>query len=396
MALLEDETMTAMTASTIATLSHADAARDARAFELALRARFLEREEEIRGLLLAAIARANILLLGPPGTAKSALTTAFSDALGWSSFVRLMGRTTVAEEVFGPWSLSALENDRFERVTAGYLPTAQVVFLDEVFKANSAILNALLTALNERMFDQGPARISIPLEIAVGASNEYAQDDGLAALYDRFLVRFWVDYLKSESSFEAMLLAESGPALRLDREVIEVLRAEAARVDLSKVIPVITKIRAELARGPAIAASDRRWRQSLSLVRASAALDGRSVATPKDLAVLADCLWDRHEQRAAILAIVTAHRSPALAKVVEIRGLAQAEVDKLPSLGALRAAEIPAAGTAIGQLRKFIGEARAIAAQDDVQDPEVAEEIAKIEGIARQLAAAITKAASGV
>lgn len=388
--------MTAMTANTIAPLSLADAARDARAFEIALRGRFLEREPEIRGLLLAAVAKANILLLGPPGTAKSALTTAFSDALGWSSFIRLMGRTTVAEEVFGPWSLSALENDRFERVTAGYLPTAQVVFLDEVFKANSAILNALLTALNERMFDQGPARIAIPLEIAVGASNEYAQDDGLAALYDRFLVRFWVDYLRSESSFEAMLLAESGPALRLDREVIEVLRAEAARVDISKVIPVITTIRAELAREHGIAASDRRWRQSLSLIRASAVLDGRSIATPKDLSVLADCLWERHEQRDQILAVVTAHRSPALAKVVEIRGLAQAEVAKLPSLGALRAAEIPAAGTAIGQLRRFIGEARAIAAQDDVQDPEVAEEIAKIEGIARQLAAAITKAASGV
>ena len=382
--------MTATQPETVS-LTLDQAADAARSFERGLRARFFEREPEIRGLLLAMIARCNVLLLGPPGGAKTDLATTFAGGLGWSTFVRLMGRTTVPEEVFGPFSLRGLEGDRYERVTAGYLPEAQLCVMDEIFKANSAILNALLTALNERAFDQGPTRIAIPLEVCVGASNEYPSEDGLAAIYDRFLLRFWTGYLKSESSFEAMLLSSGAPVAPIDREVVEVLRAAAATVDVSRVISLVVTIRGELARDKGIVASDRRWRQALALVRASAVLDGRTVAAPRDLAVLADCLWDRHEQRDAILAVVTKHRSPALARVTEIHALAQAEIGKLPNLSTLKADEIGKAGNTIAELKKFLGEARAIAEGEDEKDPDVEETIGKIVALGAELREAINK-----
>lgn len=391
--------MTPTTGTAIA-LSLTDAAEAARAFETELRARFLEREGEIRGLLLAAVARCNLLLLGPPGTAKSALTIAFADALGWSSFVRLLGKTTVPEELFGPYSLAGLENDRFERVIAGYLPTSQVVFLDEVFKANSAILNALLTALNERAFDQGNKRIGIPLEVAVGASNEYPSEDGLAALYDRFLLRFWTDYLKSETSFQEMLVAGSLPAAQLDRSVVEVLRTAADGVDVSKVVPLVVKIRGELSREGGVVVSDRRWRQAMALVRASAVLDGRTVASPRDLSVLADCLWDRREQRDVILATATKHRSPALARCTEILKLATDEMGKLPNLSTLKIQDVAKAGNGVETLKRFVNEANGIAAAEVAEmgeaDPEVAETIGKIEALGKSLREAINRAMTRV
>lgn len=383
--------MTTTTTTTAISLTDASAAMAA--FEAGLRARFLERADEIRGMILGLIARQNVLLLGPPGTAKSALTTAFSDALGWRAFVRLMGRTTVPEEVFGPFSLSALENDRYERCVDGYLPTAQVAFLDEVFKANSAILNSLLTALNERAFDQGPARISIPLELAIGASNEYPQDDGLAALYDRFLVRFWVDYLRSEDGFSALLLAEDQGPLTLDPGVVDALRAAARGVDVAPVVPVIVKIRSELSQESGITVSDRRWRQSLSLVRAAAALDGRTVAHPRDLSVLADCLWDRHEQRAPILATVIKFRSPVLAKVTAIHALAEEAVASLPSLSTISLRDLDAAGKALDAIERHLREARSIMADEgSALDVDAAEVVAKIGKLGDRVADAVTSA----
>ncbi|MCA9538450.1 MAG: AAA family ATPase, partial [Myxococcales bacterium] len=180
----------------------------------ALRARFVERDALIDAALCALVCGQHLLIIGPPGTAKSQLATALCEALeGATGFQWLLTRFTTPEELFGPISLKGLEEDRYVRLTAGKLPTAQIVFLDEVFKASSAILNALLTVLNERRFHNDARAEPVPLITLIGASNELPdEDDELQALYDRFLVRVMVDYVEADYRFVKLLtLGEPGP-----------------------------------------------------------------------------------------------------------------------------------------------------------------------------------------
>ena len=144
---------------------------------------------QVRLLLLAAMAGEHILLIGPPGTAKSEVGRRLSKLISGSYFERLLTRFSVPEELFGPLSMRALEDDKYVRQTRGYLPEAEVAFIDEIFKANSAILNTLLTLVNERLFDNGSTRVRVPLLTTVAASNELPESEELDALYDRFLVR---------------------------------------------------------------------------------------------------------------------------------------------------------------------------------------------------------------
>ena len=137
----------------------------------------VERDVEVRLLLLAALCGEHILYLGPPGTAKSELGRRLSRLSRGIFFERLLTRFSVPEELFGPLSMRALERDEYLRMTEGYLPSASVAFIDEIFKANSAILNTLLTILNERLFDNGTQRNKVPLLCLVGASNEMPESE---------------------------------------------------------------------------------------------------------------------------------------------------------------------------------------------------------------------------
>lgn len=167
------------------------------------------RRDHARMLLLAAMAGENAILFGPPGTAKSLLARRLKDCFADDVryFECLLTKFSMPEEVFGPVSLKGLEKDIFRRVYDRYMPGAGVAFIDETFKANSAILNSMLTILNEREFDTGNERVKVPLRCVVGASNEMPKEAELEALYDRFIIRMRVDRLQDEEQLAQFLTA---------------------------------------------------------------------------------------------------------------------------------------------------------------------------------------------
>ncbi|WP_243855501.1 AAA family ATPase [Aquabacterium sp. A08] len=293
----------------------------------------LQRDVAARCLLLATLAGEHLLLLGPPGTAKSELARRLHRRLpGTRYFERLLTRFTVPEELFGPLSLRALEDDRYERLTDGYLPQAEVAFLDEVFKANSAILNTLLGLLHERQFDNGTLRQPVPLLCLVGASNEWPQDDGLQAFYDRFLLRVPVAPV-DDAHFHALLLAPpptpadapsaTGPGALHPAE-LDALRAQAQAVELpADVLDRLRQAR-QRCRDQDTPVSDRRWRQLAGLLKVQAASRGDRAVNAWDLWVLPFVLPHRPDDTAAWAA--TFFTDVAQAEALDTTGL-QAAVD---------------------------------------------------------------------
>ena len=288
---------------------------------------FLERAALIDGALTALLSRHHVLIIGPPGTAKSMLADELCRRLeGGRYFQWLLTKFTTPEELFGAVSLQALERDEYRRVTTFKLPEAHIAFLDEVFKANSSILNALLTVVNERRFHNGREIAAVPLITLFAASNELPEDDELQALYDRFLLRFVVRYIDEDFRFLKML--QGRPPETYTTLGLEGLQAAQAEVQAVPVPDTIYRVLVDLRRelgGRQWVASDRRYRQSIDLLRAHAYLHGRATVTEEDVFFLEHVLWrepsDHAEVKAAIHRLLRGYLDDAKALLFQTREL---------------------------------------------------------------------------
>ena len=284
---------------------------------------FMEREEIVRGLLVTAIARGNMLILGAPGAAKTAIAETLSRQLGGNFFSRLLTKVSAPEELFGPLSLKALENDQYKRVTKGKLPEADVAVIDEVFKCNSSVLNTLLPIMNERVyFDDSSTPKPIPLQVLVGLSNELP-DGGvngeLAALWDRFDLKYTVDYVKDERNFATMLKLSNGkPSTTISLQELQSAQQQAEQVNISDdTINALVRLWKEL-KSQCFIISDRRFRNCLRFLKAHAWLEGRNVVADDDIAILSNMLWTDPEQIKQSKKIVMGFANPLAVKANEI------------------------------------------------------------------------------
>jgi MoxR-like ATPase len=286
----------------------------------------IEREAQSRCLVLSALCGEHLLFIGPPGTAKSELARRLHRIVGGRYFERLLTRFTVPEELFGPLSLAALDEGRYERDIDGYLPTASIAFLDEVFKANSAILNALLTLLNEREFDQGAARIVTPLVSVVAASNEVPDEEALRAFFDRFLFRCMVAPVSDESFGRLLERIDRPPGdgPRLSVSELAAAQAHAQRVAVPEAVrTALFELRALLATH-AIEVSDRRWVRIVRALRVAALANGREQIGIVDLCVAPFLVCERPDQAtlvedwfAALLGAAQAVTPERLGRIVD-------------------------------------------------------------------------------
>ncbi|MBI0582720.1 MAG: AAA family ATPase [Methanomassiliicoccus sp.] len=266
---------------------------------------FKEREDEIAGSLLAMISGEHVLFIGPPGTAKSMLAREMCKCIeGGNFFYYLLTRFTTPDEIFGPLSLSSLQADIFSRKVDGYLPTANVSFLDEIFKANSSILNSLLTILNERKYHNGSEILDVPLFSVFGASNELPEEnESLEALYDRFLFRYYVGYVQDETNFVELIMGHAedfSPSVRLTIDEITDLQRGAVNVSIDDdVLESVVALRREF-RSNGVTVSDRRWKKMLWVLRVASCSLGRKSVDKTMLPLLQHMLWNRPEERTTI------------------------------------------------------------------------------------------------
>lgn len=259
--------------------------------------------------LLSILSGENMILVGPPGTAKSEISRRLREILADSGsetyFEYLFTKFTTPEEIFGPLSIKQLQNDKFERNTEGYMPSSRIVFLDEIFKANSSILNTLLTILNERVFHNGLKREKTPLISLIGASNELPfENDELTALYDRFLIRAVVGYVSDDEIEELLDIKETDmeiPAeIKFTESDLNEIKNESEKVRVTSGIKrTIMQIRQEynkiFAEDNHEIISDRKLVKMVKLLKVSAYLNGRDKVDFSDLMLLTNCLWNNPE-----------------------------------------------------------------------------------------------------
>lgn len=273
---------------------------------------FVERSQEVAIIRNALISGQNIAFIGLPGTGKSAIITAISNSINspsgdFKKFQYLISKTTTPEELLGQWSLKEMKADRMVRKYENKLGDCKFAFLDEVFKCNSATLNSLLTILNERQLDIGDGvRINVPLELVIGASNEYPTDKTLQALWDRWVFRYEVLPVQSEHGFARMFQDENLGVVQAElnwKDVLQIRKKAQAIVIDDGVMAVLQELRAQLM-AKKIAPSMRKWRKCATILTAEAAINNRSRIEREDFAILSHVLWDLPQQAKIVWQII--------------------------------------------------------------------------------------------
>jgi MoxR-like ATPase len=296
----------------------------------------LEREETVAVALLAALSGQNTFLYGPPGTAKSLISRRIACAFEQPAYFEyLMNRFSTPEEVFGPVSIKALKEDRYLRKTESYLPQAEFAFLDEIWKSSPAILNTLLTLINEHTFKNGDKVEPVPLKALIAASNETPPaNQGLEALFDRFIVRLMVAPIANVQNFEQLLNSRPGSAevavpadARIRAGEWNEWRERIHAVTLSpETVTIIHLIRGKLEAQRdtlGVYVSDRRWQRAAYLMRAAAFFNGRAQTNHSDALLLQHCLWTQQDNHAAVKKVV----EDAVREVGFESGISLAELD---------------------------------------------------------------------
>lgn len=338
-------------------------------------AAMIERGDEIDAALVALVAGEHLLLVGPPGTGKSMLCDMVSAVVDGERFTYLLTKFTAPEELFGPISLKGLQEDRYERITTGKFPRADVAFLDEIFKSSSAILNSLLKVLNERVYDAGTGPAAVPLKLCIAASNEWPGGEGaaeLSALFDRFVIRRTVKPVSSAAGKQRLRFGPDAPPVtaRITVAELEQARTEARALAWSdEAMDTFDAIIRELNR-EGIFPGDRREKKAVRICQAAAWLDGATQVEREHLEVLADVLWDSpDEQPKKAAVIVTKAANPS---GFQINSLMMEAEQIIVAVDTRSLAKVTEAAQKLGEITRklsaFRSHPRAAKAEKSIQD----------------------------
>lgn len=274
--------------------------------EAELNNEFVERNELIKIMLLSIVTSSNLLMLGPPGTAKSQISRAMCNRIDNSNFFEwLLNKSSDPAELLGTFSIKGMENDQFKRMTAGKLPEANIAFIDEVYKCNSPTLNALLSIMNEHIFFNDGKPVPVPLISMFAASNEPPEDDSLLAMHDRFLFRIEVEYVHDAANKKRMFnnyiydragVATNKAHTTITVDELEALQNKAKSIPVPKnVINKFISLMNGLQKNATISISDRRANECFKVLQGSALLHGRNKVGLDDFNALKYVLWEKKE-----------------------------------------------------------------------------------------------------
>jgi len=315
-----------------------------------------EREDVFHFALLALFSGESMFLLGPPGVAKSLIARKIKFLIKDARyFEHLMTQYTLPEELFGPVSLPKLKQGFYEREIQGYLPTSEVVFLDEIWKSSSSILNTLLVIINEKKFKQGIKEINVPLKLLISASNEIPEDETLKALWDRFLIRMYVEPIKKHDTFNQYLALSSNnvyednipETIKFTSKEIDSVKKHLDEITINQdVIDFINKFKTKIKERneenqvlPPIEISDRRWKKIINILKTYALLNQRKYVSVLDCMIIPYMIWNTKEDLKELNEMMKnlifeefLEKNPSLKKVHETNQKMNALLEKITNV----------------------------------------------------------------